>query len=236
MKILLTLPLLLLSLISFPSWSETIYDSRELDYDEQENTWSLNGKPFTGELWMLDGDRGKLVNGKKVGPHYYYSSRVLWRENYNSEGRRHGFTKFYAKDGTIDQFVLYIDGKKQGLAIEWRGDKIRKSESYYNDKLHGTTFWYRDNGSLRLMENYKHGLLDGTRIYFGTESGVREVKHYKDGKCNGLVRIYHWNGTLGASGWCSEGRADGRWYSYHEDGTLNHRESVFYQNGVKISD
>lgn len=238
MKTLLTLPLLLLSLISFPSWSETLYDSRELDYDEQENTWSLNGKPVTGELWMLDGHRGKLVDGKKVGPHYYHSSTngVLWRENYNSEGRRHGYKKYYAKDGTIEQVQLYIDGKLEGLSIKWEGDQIVKVESYYNDKLHGTTFAYHDDGSLWTMSNYKHGLQDGTYIHFGTESGVRQVSHYKDGKRNGLVRFYHWNGTLAESGWCSEDKLVGRWFKYREDGTLDQRHSGFYQNSVKISD
>ena len=67
MKTLLTLPFLLLSLISFPSWSETIED---LVVRDGLHYKKFSDVPFTGEVTGLF--QGKVKNGKREGPWVYY--------------------------------------------------------------------------------------------------------------------------------------------------------------------
>jgi hypothetical protein len=134
MKTLLTLPLLLLSLISFPSWSETMDDlvKREGLYYKK-----FSDVPFTGGVeGRVTGEidariQGRLKNGKMEGPWIaYWSNGHLWYKGAYSNGEFEGPWVAYWESGQLLQKGDHKNGKREGRWVEYRmnGD-LRKSGS-----------------------------------------------------------------------------------------------------------
>ena len=127
MKTLLTLPFLLLSLISFPSWSETIDDLVERDGLHYQK---FSDVPFTGEIEGRE--QGKFTNGKKEGPwFYYYPTGQLWGKGEYRNGEKEGPWIYYWGLGELMSKGAFKNGKKEGrwvaydaegnLDTEWSG-------------------------------------------------------------------------------------------------------------------
>ena len=135
MKTLLTLPLLLLSLISFPSWGETMDDLVQRDGRFYKKFTEV---PFTGEVTGLD--QGNFKNGKREGPRVVYydngqlSSRTEWR-NGKPEGPWVGY---------------YENGK-----LKWKGD-------FRNGEKEGSWVNYDDDGTL--LKDLSGVFKDGVKI------------------------------------------------------------------------
>ena len=132
MKTLLTLPFLLLSLISFPSWSETIED---LVVRDGLHYKKFSDVPFTGEVTGLF--QGKVKNGKREGPWvYYYPAGQLWGKGEFKNGKKEG------------PWVDYHDNGQLAGKGEWR-----------NGKKEGPWVWYNPDGTLfkQFSGVYKNG-------------------------------------------------------------------------------
>ena len=121
MKTLFIIPLVLMSLVSFPGWGLTIDDlvKREGIYFKK-----FTDVPFTGEVegqsqgkfrnglregyWVRFHDNGQLnyrgnyKNGKKVGHwvHYYPNGQLGSKGDYKN-GNRVGYWVRYWEDGTV---------------------------------------------------------------------------------------------------------------------------------------
>ena len=127
MKPLLTLPLLLLSLISFPSWSETENDLYYLDGIAYKKFTDV---PFTGE-----------VNG------FNQISSLAIQGNYK-DGKREGSLFWWYESGKKMAEQHYKDGKRDGAGIWWYENGTKKYEEYYKEGLRTGLWvgWY-DNGT-----------------------------------------------------------------------------------------
>ena len=112
MKNFLFIPLVVMTVVSFPSWGETV-DSGDvvmrggLIYEKFTQT------PFTGEITGLV--NGKVKNGKKEG------IWVFWGENgqLDAKGmyvnnRNEGYWVHYLEDGTLNKYLTgtYKNGVK----------------------------------------------------------------------------------------------------------------------------
>ena len=104
MKPLFIIPLVLMSLVSFPSWGETMDD-----------LWEMNGiyhkkhteVPFTGEIEgksKVDGvfSSGKFENGKMEGFWfgYYDNGQLNFRGKFKN-GKKEGSWEDYNYDGSV---------------------------------------------------------------------------------------------------------------------------------------
>ena len=124
--------ILFLSLLSSPSWSETLtmddlVERNDLYYKKFTNV------PFSGEISGIKS--GSIKKGRKYGEwvSYHKNGQLHEKGNYK-DGKKDGLWEEYYKDG---QFVLkgnFKDGKKDGL---WE--------------------WYYENGSLQKTETWKNG-------------------------------------------------------------------------------
>lgn len=122
MKTLLTLPLLLLSLMSFPSWGETIDNLVERDGIHYKKFSDI---PFTGKVsgklsgsykngkaegeWIAYWDNGQLdakgsfKNGKRVGEWiHYHENGQLWMKSSYKNGKEEGFWEVYYDNGHLE--------------------------------------------------------------------------------------------------------------------------------------
>ena len=181
MKFLPTLILyILISIVSSPSWSETMTDLVErggLFYKKFTNV------PFTGEVVGVQ--TGKFKNGKKDGPWEYYldngqlrsvgsfkdgKEEGVWKLYGNGqlqekgnfkEGKKDGPWEYYFENGQLDMVGSFKDGKEEGLWKSYFENEQLYSEGHYkNGKGVGPWKWYFENGELRGKTTYKNGIAD----------------------------------------------------------------------------
>ena len=157
MKTLLTLPLLLLSLISFPSWSETIDD-----LILREGLWykKFSSAPFTGRI--TGQYQGKFKKGKRHGPWVgYYENGQLQEKGEYKNGKSEGPWVFYNEDGQLLGEGELRNGKEEGPWVSYHhnGQLFSKGE-YKNGKQEGRWVAYDYEGNLdtELSGVYKNGV------------------------------------------------------------------------------
>ena len=143
MKTLLTLPLLLLSLVSFPSWSDTV-DAlvvRDGLYYEK-----FSDVPFTGRLEGLF--QGFIKNGKKEGLWItYYSYGQMWSKGEYKNGKEEGPWVIYWGNGHLSGEGEYRNGKKEGpWVFYWINGELLGKGDHRNGKKEGPWVFYWDDG------------------------------------------------------------------------------------------
>jgi antitoxin component YwqK of YwqJK toxin-antitoxin module len=111
MRTLFFIPLVLMSLVSFPSWGLTMDD---LVYREGLYYEKFTATPFTGEV-----DEGlirvTIKNGKMQGDfETYHDNGQLMEKSYVVNNNLEGFYKRYYPNGELLEKGNYKDGKKEG--------------------------------------------------------------------------------------------------------------------------
>ena len=141
MKLIKTLlTILVISLLSSPSWSETIDDLE---------TWGgifyqkVTLVPFTGKL--TGSEQGSIKNGKRedtwVG--YYENGQLWYKGDYN------------------DSVEKSKNGEKDGAWVHyWKNGQLRIKNNYKNDKLEGACVVYHGDGTvwLKFTGTFKDGV------------------------------------------------------------------------------
>ena len=153
MKPIFIIPLLLISLVSFPSWGVSMDDliEREGRYFQK-----FTIKPFTGEVSGIES--GKIENGKKVGRWISYHSTGHPREiTYYINGRRNGFSKWYDELGRFIGKGNLKNGKKEGLWELKEGQHTARG-NFKNGKEEGLWEFYDEYGQVKLRVSFKNGV------------------------------------------------------------------------------
>ena len=112
MKTLLIIPLVLMSLVSFPIWGLSMDELFPRKYDGLYYQ-KFTDIPFTGEI--DEGlERGLLKNGKKEGfwQTFYKDGKLDSKRNYKN-GKRHGLSIYYYENGQIGGEGYYKNGVKE---------------------------------------------------------------------------------------------------------------------------
>ena len=101
--------ILILSLLSFPGWSESLnmddlVKRNELYYKKFTNV------PFTGEVSGIES--GKFKNGIKDGEWliYYKNGQLMWRSVYK-DGKQDVLWEYFNEDGSLNKTETWKDGK-----------------------------------------------------------------------------------------------------------------------------
>jgi antitoxin component YwqK of YwqJK toxin-antitoxin module len=166
----------------------------------------------------------------------------------------------YYETGPLDtrivkyKYGIDLSGEKCGQFV-WlsrSGDTLQHS-TFRNDKLHGTSRYYFDNGALQLEAECKDDKLHGrtteyyrnkqiqTQCVYNENRLVKIIFLYdstgnplnygtlKDG--NGILINYYPDGTVREKGGFKNGYRHGWWYSYTNTGYL--MDSIRYENGFR---
>ena len=134
MRTLFIIPLVLMSLLSFPSWGLTMDDlvQREGLYYKK-----FTDVPFTGEVEGQS--QGKFKHGKKEGfwIDYYKDGNLFWKGEFRN-GKKEGPWVYYLHDGNIHSRGVYQNDRMNGY---W--------EYFLRGKLHGDTGTYKNGVKVR---------------------------------------------------------------------------------------
>lgn len=118
-------------------------------------------------------------------------------EQFVLQGKLHGPSTFYLKDGTPISKSWFIEGKKQG-----------KSWFYY------------PNGRMHSRLRYKNGAREGKQEYFYPNGQKKSVLNYKNGQLDGPVYLFHPNGKMKRELHFVNGHRDGEEKFWNEQGLL----------------
>ena len=144
MKKNIIIPLVLMCLMSFPSWGVTKDDlvrRNGLYYQK------FTDVPFTGEVegkW-----KGSIKNGLKEGTWVtYYDNGQLWGKGDYKNGDEEGTWVEYWKNGQLFSKGNYTNGKREGTWVYyWGNGQLWKKGDYKNGEREGTWVWYHRDGS-----------------------------------------------------------------------------------------
>lgn len=167
MKTLLIIALVLMSLVSFPSWGLTMDDlvQRNGIYFEK-----FTIEPFVGEVSGTES--GKFLNGQKVGQWIYYHSNGHPREiTYYQKGKKYGVSEWYNEKGQLEGKGNYKDGKEDGL-------------------------WEINEGQFTGKGKYKDGRRDGLWLRYWDNGQLMDKGELRNGKQNGYWQSYNDDGTV----------------------------------------
>lgn len=135
-------------------------------------------------------------------------------------------------NGKVTASGLYLNKNRQGSWVEYYPSGLTKSITTYIDgRKEGVALEFNDNGQLSKRSNFHLDQLDGDYREFNYTT-VKEERFYKNGKLEGTVKIFYPDGKVMEEGLYKNGTRDGisKWYDQQGNVTIEYE----YQNGVLI--
>lgn len=122
------------------------------------------------------------------------------------DGQRHGSWTIYNQRGLVQGVETYINGMKQGIALEFD----------------------ETSNQISTKSNYHNGLLHGKMVIYN-RARIKEERPYVNGKIEGTVKIYYDDGTLLEESPYQNGVRHGTSIWYDQNGVESIR--YVYENG-----
>ena len=146
MRTLFIIPLVLMSLVSFPSWGLSMDD-----LVVREGLWykKFTDVPFTGGI--DEGvATGSFNNGKKNGSWQYYddNQRLYARSNYQN-GKQEGSFESYHLNGKLWNRGHYKNDMREGFWINyWQNGQLISKGHYENGEKEGDWVGFNKDGTV----------------------------------------------------------------------------------------
>ena len=190
MRVLFIIPLVLMSLVSSPSWGLTMDDLvvREGVYYKK-----FTDVPFTGEI-DEGTKKGPFKNGKKDGTWIWYhdNGQLEWKQDYKN-GILHGKFVMYYSNGQLWSKGNRKNGYTEGMVI-WYYDngQVQTMGNHKRSAKEGTWVEYYDNGQLKSKGDFKNSRREGTWVFYNKIGEKRMSKktlgHIIQDKGSGVYR------------------------------------------------
>jgi len=150
-------------------------------------------------------------------------------DNGVSLAKKVGNNDILLEEGTL------LNGKKNGTWTTYHPDngRVATLTSYINGKKNGVYLEFTNRGQIELRANYRDDIFDGP--YASYKFGTRPVKEidYKMGKIDGFYKEYHNNGKLQKEVSYKNGVQDGPFRQYNDEEKMIMEYE--YKNGEKVS-
>lgn len=115
----------------------------------------------------------------------YNNNILIWEENYDEQGNKHGKNNSFSWGGTNNEFkeeIYYKHGIKHGMAnVLDNNGNIFMEVLYLNGKFHGTLKVYSSKGLSRTIE-YVKGKLHGRFVFYKNNNIIERKEIYENDK------------------------------------------------------
>lgn len=238
------------------------------EFNGLHNTYWKNGslkKSKTYEKGILNGEVTTFYESGELNEKYYMkngnyhgtfeSFHVSGKEQtkghyYN--GLKNGEWKFYNKNGSLSQIEFFLDGKLDGILVEYNNVGLKEYETKYNGGVIVRTDVFHEDGQLlkryltpmgngdyslvsssgkkRLSGNLKGGNHDGEIIYYYPNGKIEEIRRSINGVYHGENLSYYPNGSIRSKSKFVHGYKEGKFISYYKNG--NKYWEATYEHGL----
>ena len=164
---------------------------------------------------------------------YNEAGDTLQKVNYVL-GKRNGYTITYNTENNADPMhrgkiiskELYVNDRKEGNSyIYYPGGKLKEEVLFSNNKRHGLSREFDENGLLITMLNYKNGfLIEREKLNRKDDKGLKQ----------GLWRTYYENGNIQTEAYYSDDQLTGSFKEFDESGKV--KVMLQYADGALVED
>ena len=170
---------LLFCLISLPLTAASVIDGSNLYFRNGIYYQKNQSQPFTG-----------------IAQTYQTKANVKYKSSeaqYN-QGKKETETTYHP-NGKIKYQETYLNGRINGVFIEWHdnGQKAREIEFNNGDIVSTVSTWYK-NGQLQRQKPYQNNKKNGVEIWWYSNGTKQAEINYKDGVFDGLFSQWYENG------------------------------------------
>lgn len=111
---------------------------------------------------------------------------------------RHGESREYRKDGTLETLSHYQNNRKNGPAINYYpdGKTIKTRIRYENGYKQGDAEWNFPDGSLYRLTPYEKGRINGIRKVYYEDGKLQAEIPYRNGEPGAGLKEYNADGSL----------------------------------------
>jgi len=137
------------------------------------------------------------IPGVKVYEEFHPNGRL--KSSVEAMGKlRHGVSKTFRSDGTLESEIHYRQNRKHGPAINYYNDgSTKKTEITYQQGFkHGMTHWYYPDGKIYRSTPYVNGKIEGTRKLYYENGNLQAEIPYKAGQPGKGLKEYTQDGRL----------------------------------------
>ncbi len=107
-----------------------------------------------------------------------------------------------------------------------------KSEIYeYEQKFHGPSTFYSENGQILAQNWYIKGFLEGKGRFYYPNGELYALKRYKRGRLHGRQEYYYSNGILKSIFYYNEGLINNQLLLFHPNGKI--KREMYFTNGKR---
>ena len=136
------------------------------------------------------------------------------------------------EDGVIEKETKYVDGKRHGISTRYNKDGSKNYEmSFKEDKFDGDTVQYYEDGNKRHVTPYIGGKRHGMATSYYSEGGKMYEVPYVHGIRQGVKREYYKNGQIKSERPWVKDLQHGKQTFYHLNG--NKGREVSYEDGLQ---
>ncbi len=111
---------------------------------------------------------------------------------------RHGESKEFRSDGTLENLITYENNRKHGPARNYYpdGKTIKTEIMFVNGYKHGVAHWFYPNGKIYRITPYLNGKIFGIREVYYEDGKLQAEIPYLDSQVGMGLKEYNTNGTL----------------------------------------
>lgn len=167
--------------ISFAPYKEGKLDGVAL-------AWDPNGQLLEESGY----EKGFLEGEQKL----YHSCGKLKKRAFFTQGKGNGKVEVWDPDGRLREELIYDLGKLLSWKEWYSNGVLRLHKTFLNEKLHGLSEEFFEDGSLSAQCSYENGLTVGPAIFHQEDGSRVELFYNKEGKIDGSLQVYHADGSL----------------------------------------
>ncbi len=190
----------------------------------------ITRKNSEGEL-----EKGMLKEGIKLGCWVYYNQfgEILRLENYNEQGRLHGYSNFYSNDGRLHAEKWYNNGVLEGTQTQYHNGKKLKEYGLIHSKFDGPYMTFYVNGNPDSAGIYKDGIKVSAWVNFYENGNKRAIWNYNNqGIKEGKEQYFYQNGSINMEFYWNNNLMHGKYTQFHKSGSIEMEGN--YVNGQRV--
>lgn len=141
----------------------------------------------------------------------------------------------YYKDGTPLEYKQFMNGKENGVWLEWYSNGQLFSRKYYDKGVKNGEFesWW-PNGQIKSRSFYDHGQLSGPSMLWSEDGQLEQEEYYENGQPHGLYRMWYQNGKPMYEGENINGKREGLWKDWEWSGERYRLTETLYKNDEPV--
>ncbi|MGH8556406.1 MAG: toxin-antitoxin system YwqK family antitoxin [Methylococcales bacterium] len=164
--------------------------------------------------------------------HSTYNNVQILNVSAYKNGKLHGLSSRWYRNGQKQEEGTYKDGKKDGQFVSWYDNGHKIEEGIYKDgKKDGQFVYWYNEGQKAEEIIYKDGMENGQFLSWDVNGQKMKEGAKKNDALHGLSTIWYRNGQKQEEGTYKDGKKDGQFIYWYDNGQIEKEGKMI--NGIR---